>query len=185
MNDPATVLDFDEDDSIIEDRERFRIEDDSQAAWAMRKLLSYRSKIAENDAIADAEHHRIEMWQQSVNAKFDHDVQYFEAILSDYARRQRDQGRKSVDTPYGVVKTRATQDKFKVTDEEAFFKWAADNLPDAIAIKRSPSLSELKKHVTVEQTDTLGPVAITEHGEIIPGVVVEPASVSVTVEVTK
>lgn len=168
------------------DRERFEVTDDSQAAWAMRKLLSIRKRIAENEAIADAERTRIDEWVHQANSKFQPDVAYFEALLTRYAQQQRaSDDRKSIETPYGVVKSRATQDKFKVVDEDEFFKWADENLPDAVVLKRSPSLTALKKAVTVESTDTLGLVAMSEHGEIIPGVTVEPGGVNYTVEVTE
>jgi len=168
------------------DRERFEVTDDSQAAWAMRKLLSIRKRIAENEAIADAERTRIDEWVHQANSKFQPDVAYFEALLTRYAQQQRaSDDRKSIETPYGVVKSRATQDKFKVVDEDEFFKWADENLPDAVVSKRSPSLTALKKAVTVESTDTLGLVAMSEHGEIIPGVTVEPGGVNYSVEVTE
>lgn len=185
-----TVHEFDEDGDVTrydaEDRERFEITDDAQAAWAMRKLLSFRQKMSENEAIAESEIQRINEWLHRVNRRFDDDVAYFEAILTVYARRQRDtEGRKTIDTPYGSVKSRATQAKFKVTDEDEFFAWAEVNLPDVIQIKRSPSLTALKSAATVEHTDTLGLVAMTEDGEIIPGVAVEEGGVNYTVEVTK
>lgn len=180
----VTIHEFDE--TPEPERERFEITDDAQAAWAMRKLLSLRKKMAENESIADAERTRIDAWLHHTNSKFEPDTAYFEAILTRYAQQQRaSDDRKSIETPYGVVKSRATQDKFKVTDEDKFFKWAEENLPDAIAVKRSPSLTALKKAVTVESTDTLGLVAMSEHGEIIPGVAVEPGGVNYTVEVAE
>jgi len=168
------------------DRERFEIKDDEQAAWAMRKLLAFRKKMAENEAIADAERTRIDAWLHHVNEKFAPDVAYFEAILTRYAQQQRAaDDRKSIETPYGVVKSRSTQAKFKVIDEDTFFKWAEENLPDAIAVKRSPALTALKKAVSVESTETLGLVAMSEHGEIVPGVAVEAGGINYSVEVSE
>ena len=178
------IYEFDTEDAP--DRERFEITNDEQAAWAMRKLLAFRKKMAENEAIADAERTRIDAWLHRVNEKFAPDVAYFEAILTRYAQQQRTaEDRKSIETPYGSVKSRATQDKFKVIDEDEFFKWAEENLPDAIAVKRTPSLTALKKAVTVESTETLGMVAMSEHGEIVPGVAVELGGVNYTVEVAE
>jgi hypothetical protein len=169
-----------------EERERFHIIDDAQAAWAMRKLLALRSKVDENTAIADQEVNRIQEWLHRVNGKFDSDITYFEAILKIYAQKQRESdGRKTIETPYGVVKSRATSDKFRVVDEEAFFAWAEANLPDAIAVKRSPSLTVLKEKALAEHTDTLGMIAMTTDGEIIPGVDVEAGGINFTIEVSK
>ena len=58
-------------------------------------------------------------------------------------------------------------------------------MPDAITVKRSPSLAAIKSAVTVESTESLGLVAMTENGEIIPGVDVTAAGVNFSVEVTK
>jgi len=184
MSETVSIHEFDTEDAP--EKERFEITDDAQAAWAMRKLLSLRSKMAENEAIADAERTRIDAWLHYANHKFESDVAYFESLLTVYAQRQREtEDRKSVETPYGSVKSRATQDKFKVVDEEAFFKWAESALPEAINVKRTPALAALKKAATVESTDTLGMVAVMEHGEIVPGVAVEPGGVNYSVEVSK
>jgi len=167
-------------------REHFQIMDDAQASWAMRKLLAFRSKMAENEAAAQAEHHRIDEWLTRVNGRFDSDVEYFEAILTQYARAQRDsENRKTIDTPYGVVKSRATQQKFRVEDTESFFSWAHLNAPQLITVKESPNLTALKDFASAENTQTLGAVAMTTDGEIIPGVTVEPGDVNYTVEVAK
>ena len=186
----VTIHEFDEDGDVTryqaEDRERFEIKDDAQAAWAMRKLLSLKKKWDETEAIADAERTRIDAWVHHAHSKLEPDVTYFQALLTRYAQQQRaSDDRKSIETPYGVVKSRSTQPKFKVTDEDEFFKWAEENLPDAVVVKRSPSLTALKKAVTVESTGTLGLVAMSEHGEIIPGVAVEPGGVNYSVEVAE
>lgn len=187
MSNPIDVLDFDTEAAMpSEERDRFQIEDDAQAAWAMRKLLSLRAKITENEKIAEAERVRIDSWLHYANAKYDGDVSYFESLLTQYAIKQREaEGRKTIDTPYGAVKSRATQPKVKVLDDDEFLKWATDSLPQAVQIKATPIVSVLKEHVTIEHTDTLGWVAMTESGEIVPGVSAEPAGVNYSVEVSK
>jgi hypothetical protein len=174
------------DNPIEGERERFQVTDDSQAAWAMRKLLSLREKMTENENIAEAERYRINSWLEYANSRYEDDVVYFEGLLTQYAKTQREtEGRKTIDTPYGFVKSRATQPKFKVTDEDEFFKWAAESLPDAVAVKYTPVIPVMRNALTVEHTTTLGLVAMTENGEIVPGVTVEPAGVNYNVEVTK
>lgn len=187
MSNPVDVLDFETTAPMpSEQREHFEVEDDAQAAWAMRKLLSVRAKMAENEKIAEAERVRIDSWLHYANAKYEGDVTYFESLLTRYAAKQRDvEGRKTIDTPYGSVKSRATQPKVKVLDDDEFLKWATDSLPQAVQIKASPLVGVLKEHVTIEHTETLGWVAMTEAGEIVPGVVAEPAGVNFSVEVSK
>ena len=184
MSEPVDIHNFDVDPEP--DRERFEIEDDEQAAWAMRKLLHVRRRMGANERMMNAEITRIEAWRERVDNRFQPEVDYFEAILTQYAHKQRSrEDRKTIDTPYGVVKSRSTSDKFKVVDEEKFLEWASENLPDAVSVKITPSVIAIKEASTVEHTRTLGLVAMTEHGEIIPGVTVEPGGVNYTVEVTE
>lgn len=190
MEQTATLQDFDLDDEnpVSDDRQltNFQVTDDLQAAWAMRKLLSLKNKMTENEEIAQTEHARMDEWLIRVNGRFECDVLYFEALLTQYARNQRQaEGRKTIDTPYGVIKSRATQSKFKVEDAEQFLQWATINAPQLINIKTSPNLTALKDFASQEETQTLGPVAMTIDGEIIPGVTVDPADINFTVEVAK
>jgi hypothetical protein len=181
-------FDLEEKPMTVEERDliNFQITDDGQAAWAMRKLLSLKNKMLENEEIAKAEQDRINSWLIRVNGRFDADVSYFEAILTQYARNQRNnEGRKTIDTPYGVVKSRATQSKFKVENVDEFLQWASINAPQLVNIKASPNLTALKDYASAEETQTLGAVAMTSDGEIIPGVTVDPANINFTVEVAR
>lgn len=177
-----TIHDFDENPIDVEG---FQIEDDASAAWAMRKLLHAEQERQKNVEVGEAEHQRIDAWLERVNSKFNRDIEFFEGLLRVYAVKQRAEGRKTIDTPYGSVKSRQTQAKFQVHDVDQFLSWADKNCPDAITVKVSPSVSALKGLVSVEHTDTLGWVAMMDTGEIVPGVSVEPADVSYTVEVSK
>lgn len=184
------IYEYDQDGDVMRynteegSREHFHIADDAQAAWAMRKLLAFKKKIVENENAANAEYQRIDDWLNRVNSRYASDIEYFEAILMQYARVQRQsEGRKTIDTPYGMVKSRATQSKFKVENSEEFIQWASINAPQLVYIKASPNLTALKEFASAEETQTLGAVAMTEDGEIIPGVAVEPANVNYTVEV--
>jgi hypothetical protein len=181
------LIEYDADDAptrdIAEDRESFRIQDDQQAAWAMRKRAQYRAKMSENMDVAEAEMHRITEWLVRVNESVEKNAQYFEALLIDYARRQRQtDNRKTIDTPYGRVKSRALQVKYEVFDVDEFVNWAQQHRPELISVKISPDLRALKDAVTPEDTPTMGRVAVTEGGEVIPGVTFEPANVSFTFE---
>jgi len=174
-----------ETETIQEEREHFKIVDDAQAAWAMRKLLGYQKKIEENKTIAEAELQRIDAWLDHVNSKFDSDIGYFEAILVQYARNERVvSDRKTIETPYGKVKSRQTQPKYTI-DETEFLPWAKVHRPEWVQTFEKPVLAEIKKQTEIEHTTTLGPIAMTPDGEIVPGVRVDPAAINFTVEVDK
>lgn len=173
-------------DEYDDPKDSFRIEDDQQAAWAMRKLLAARIRRDSNMQVADAERQRIEQWLEYVNAKHDRDIAYFEGILVEYASRMRvSDDRKSIDTPYGVVKSRQGQPRINVLDADEFINWARQGHEDLLTVKVSPSLAAIKALAEIEVTETLGPVAITPDGEVIPGLDIQPATVNYTVEVSK
>lgn len=165
-----------------EDRERFKITDDSQATWAMRKAAAAKARLAEIQAIADAEIERIQAWAEQQSREPIRDVDYFEAILIEYAIGQRAEGRKTISTPYGVVKSRAGQPKWKVDDAEAFLSWARrNNRPDLIRVKEEADMARLKT-----EFENTGDAAVDpESGEVVPGVSVSDAHTSFTVEVAK
>jgi len=159
------------------DRERFKVKNDEQAVWAMRKLAAARARLNEIQKIADAEIERVQAWASSESTEPLRDTDYFEAILTEYAIGQRAEGRKSVSTPYGSVKSRQGQVKYVILDEAEFLAWAKAHRPDWVQVKESPALSVIRAaHVEVP--------ADPDTGEVIPGMDVQPASVSYRVEVS-
>lgn len=161
----------------------FAISDDRQAAWAMRKLLGHREQVDQIVDVANAEIERIQQWAAGEVSKHQRDLDYFEALLTDYALRQRMlEDRKTITTPYGKVSTRVGQPKMVVSDE--FIEWAQANHPEWIRTKVEADLSTFKSAVVIEETDG-GLAAVTEDGDIVPGVTVEAAQVTATVGVGK
>jgi hypothetical protein len=160
------------------DRERFKIENDSQATWAMRKAAIARGRLDEIKTIAEAEIARIQDWAEHESRVPMRDLDYFEGILIEYAMKQRAEGRKTVSTPYGAVKSRIGQTRFVFSDKAEFIEWAKVNHPDWLVVKEDVSLSALRD---ASLTDSADPAS----GEIIPGLNVEPPTVNFTVEVSK
>lgn len=179
------IHDFDEYEQPDDYRERFTIEDDAQAAWAMRKCLAARVRRDDNIKVAQAERHRIDSWLAAVNQRAESDISYFEGILTEYASRERALGRKTIDTPYGVVKSRQGQPKIAIADADEFIAWAREGHEELLVVKVSPSISAIKALAEIEVTESLGVVAITPDGEVIPGLDVQPAAVGYVVEVSK
>lgn len=178
MTDTVNAIEFDTTE-VSADRERFRIEDDSQATWAMRKAAAARTRLDEIKAIADAEIERIQAWAEHESREPMRDIDYFEGILTEYAIAQRAEGRKTISTPYGSVKSRMGRAKYVVEDAEAFFEWARQNRPQFIRVKEEPDLTAIREFVPANAG------VDRETGELIPGLRVEPSSPSYTVEVSK
>lgn len=177
MTDTISAIEYDNTEPV--DRERFKIEDDSQATWAMRKISAAKGRMSEIQAIADAEIARIQEWAEREAREPLRDIDYFEFILTEYATKQRAEGRKTVSTPYGSVKSRMGQAKYVVDDTEAFLQWAKANRPEFIRVKEEPDVSAMRERVPADSA------VDPETGEVIPGLRVEPGSPSYKVEVSK
>lgn len=181
MSLPAVPLDeFDPAPPVLDaDRERWRIEDDSAAEWALRKLASLRGKMEENRRIAEAERQRIDSWLEHANESLTRDAAYFEGVLGEYALRQRsDADRKSISLPHGMVKTRASSRKYDVTDTDAFLSWARENAPVLIRVTEAPHKSNFEVCLDVRD----GHVIEVETGEIVPGLAASDLPPSVTID---
>ena len=177
--DEVSINEFDV-EGQVELKESYRITNDAGAVWAMRKLHNVNQQLKANNEIADAEKLRIEMWLEKVNVKPEQEAQYFRAILEDYAKRERaESGRKSIQLPHGVVKSRITNSKIKVEDVELFIKWAETNsLDDLVRIKKEPAVSDFKTVLEIS-----GDKAVhVATGEIVEGVVIAPESINYSVE---
>lgn len=154
-------------------KEAFRVNDDSSATWAMRKLKSLADQIRTNDEIYNKELERLTAWLTAVNTPLSRSAEFFEAHLIDYARRQREeQDRKSVSTPYGTVKSRVTPTRVQV-DEPTFVAWAHDQCRDDLLTfsEPKPNKTEIKKAI--------------EAGQDIRGVVLLDGGVNFSIEVSK
>ena len=178
MTDTVNAIEFDTTEVSL-DRERFKIEDDSQATWAMRKAAAARTRLDEIKAIADAEIERIQAWAEHESREPMRDIDYFEGILTEYAMAQRAEGRKTISTPYGSVKSRMGSTKYIVDDPDAFFEWARQNRPDFIRVKEEADLPTMKQFLPSDAA------VDPDSGEVIPGLLVEPGSPSYKVEVSK
>jgi len=183
MSQTFDALSWDNENSPApEVREAFRVEDDQQATWAMRKLAAARNRIAEIESIANAEIDRIQEWADAECRQPMRDAEYFKFILTEYARDQRaTEGRKTISTPYGAVKSRMSQEKFVVEDQDAFLEWARKNHPEFIRVKELPDLVALKDSAL----NVPGAAVDSESGEVIPGLRSEPGSPTFTVEVSQ
>lgn len=172
------AMDWDEPGSGDEDRERFRIQNDSQAVWAMRKLASAKARLHDISLIAEAEIDRIQHWAEQQSREPMRDATYFEGILMEYGRAQREEGRKTVSTPYGAVKSRIGRSRYTFSDKQGFIEWARQHRPEWVAVKEEPSLSALHDANVQGSADP-------ETGEVIPGLEVDPPQVTFSVEVEK
>ena len=172
MESIQNIDEFEIDEAPI--REAFTVDDDAKADWALRKLRSLRRKQEQNQKLAEAEVQRVSEWLSKVNTDLENDARYFEAILTPYALLQRSEGRKSVVLPHGTLKTVAGRAKVEIENADEFVKWAEENNPLLLRIKKEPDKKALSELITEDNQ------VISTEGEIIPAVKVLPAETSVS-----
>ena len=177
-------------DEVLEDeekRERFRIENDSQATWAMKKLREVLNKRHEQISIGEYEILMIKTWIEEVSGKYDYNIQYFEGLLKDYGRRQREEGVKTVTTPYGKIASRMAEFKINCANPDEFIEWAETALPQVVRVKKEMATSVIKELVKdgtlIADFESLK--MITSDGEVMPAIVLVPPSLAVTITTEK
>ena len=90
---------------------------------------------------------------------------------------QRAQGRKSIDLPDGVVKTRS-QSATVAVDKSTFVQWALEaKRDDLLRVSYAPDVDAIKSTTVVDG----GHVVDVASGEVLPGVQPVPERVSVSI----
>lgn len=150
-------------------RERFRITDDSQANWAVRKIAQARRELAKAEELAEAEIARIKAWLDGQRKDAMRTVSFFEGLLREYylPRFAADPRLKTVKLPAGKVQVRAQQPEFE-RDEAALLAWLKVTGRTALVeVKETPRWASLKTLIDVTADGTC---FIASTGEVVEGV---------------
>jgi hypothetical protein len=155
-----------------EEREAWRIEDDSAASWALRKLRVYEEEIDRLSMLAARERARVSNWElERTKSLYGHKA-FFESKLIDYRRRLERKDPKLPQTyhvPGGAITRRKARARVEVTDAQVFLDWAKER--DGDAVKLTPLVSALKDRKDRYRVDEeTGSVVDLETGEQVPGV---------------
>ncbi|GIM45929.1 phage protein [Collibacillus ludicampi] len=165
-----------------EARENFVVDTKEKAVWALRKLAKIRREMAENQAIAEEEIRKFQVWLEDVNGALQKDAEYFEGLLQAYHRMVLEENpkAKSIKLPYGTLKARIQEPEY-IRDEEKLLTWTKANRPESIKVKESVDWSSLKKTII----STANGVAIDENGQVVEGVTVVERGIKFSVEVAE
>lgn len=163
-------------DELTDDElELSRIEEDGALWRAMRSLGYVARRRKARLARALAEHQRIDAWLDRDDKSDARREAYHRLIIESFARERRAEsaGRvKSIDTPYGLVRTREVKGRVVIADRDAFFEWVhAEDRQDMVRVKEEPDSYALAAHVKAT-------------GELPPGCALGEDSLSVIVEPT-
>lgn len=150
----------------------FKVTNEREADWALRKLAQRRRQAEANRELAEAERERIDTWLAERNAELQADCEFFEGHLAAYHAQilVKDEGRKTIKLPGGTLKARKRPDGVEVTDE--FIPWALDNnRNDLVRVKHEVDKNAVKQ-------------AVLKDGEILTGVDVVKGDLTFSVEVS-
>ena len=153
------------------ENQRFRIQDDNQADWALRKIARARQNLKKNDETAKVLIDRINCWLDSESDKDNREIQFFTALLQEYFEAQFvfNPHKKTYKLPAGQVQFRMQQPEFKRDDATLLEFLKSREMTDFIETKETPKWGELKKQIQVVGEHVVIKDGKME-GEIIDGV---------------
>lgn len=151
--------------------EQFKITDEQQANWALRKIKQLQEQQRETNALAEAEIEKINAWAESENEKAQRSIDYFQGLLAAYAMEQKQKNPKfkSMKLPNGAIRFRKQQPKFHYDDEKLLESLKRTGKTDFIKVKEVPDKAAVKKAFILHEDKLVDP----DTGEFIEGVTVE------------
>lgn len=168
----------------VEEKEPFRIQDMSQLDWAFKTLSEITAEDNEIKQRADVQRSQIDKWEQVERGKLTNDMEYFQGIIRVYHQEQLalNPKAKTLSTPFGVSKTRTSEEAPEQADKDTILQHVLDNgLEDLI--KYDYKWSDLKKSLKIAEVNGRK-VAVDENGAIVEGITIKPESTNYTVDIT-
>jgi phage host-nuclease inhibitor protein Gam len=173
---PDILEDLMEDGEIedVDDSKPWKMDTPERAAWGLRKLAYWQSRIDEVDRIAASEIERIRIWQDMTNANFRRSVEYFEGQLESYHRVEfsKDEKKKTLTFPAGVLKRTEGSYSVGVEDPDAFLEWAVKNADTLVRVpdpKPEVNKQEITKAIKSKTLVERNGV-VYQDGEPVPGI---------------
>lgn len=185
-------------EQAIERDERFEIDNDELANWALKKIKGIRGEANRQITNLDREIARYEHEKQEVKRRSDNEAAYFESLLSGYMIRLGESGAikytKAGNAVYrlpdGKIKYTGSSQKLKHDDEKLLTALNNAGRDDLIKVRMEPKWAEVKKIVKIDEEGRAHIETVNaETGEImdaiIAGVAVETVPPTITVEVSE
>lgn len=149
--------------------DRFIIDDEDKANWALRKLAKITAARDDVKAQARVEFDRIATWLDEQLTRADREAEFFEELLEQFHRNQltADPRRKTINLPAGTLRARKKPPNVEIEDVDAFLEWAREERPEFVRTKYEVARTAVKD-------------AACKDGEVLPHVAVEPEGVSYT-----
>ena len=150
--------------------ERFVIDNDSKADWAIEKIMAENAERDRLIKLADERIKELSDKKKELIDKAADKTNYLTALLRIYFESVKPSSVTKTQAKYklltGTLVMKKQQPEY-VRDEQIMMDWARANAPDYIKVSESVNWGELKK-VTETQGDK---VIYKDTGEVVPGVV--------------
>lgn len=150
--------------------DRFKVENEQQANWALRKIKQYKDEIEKTNKLAEEEKEKIDMWAKQENERHKDSIDYFQSLLAEYAMKLKedDPELKTTSLPNGELQFRKQQPKWEYKNDVLVGSLKKAGMNDLIRIKEEPKKSDIKKAVEVVD----GKAINKETGEVIEGITI-------------
>lgn len=149
----------------------------NRVVWRIGRL---RAQLAEDEALYRSERERLDDWIGDARRRVGGQIEFLEGLAEVYHRRLlgEDRRRKTVKLPAGELQARKARDHWEINDAE-LIAWAEAHDFPALVNRPAPKVNRnaVKKHLAHMPADGEDVhYAVTDDGEVVPGVVVHVAS---------
>lgn len=168
-----------------EAREKWRIDGERTADWALRRLARGRDHMDRVRRLANEEHAAIDEWVARELERDERDERFFVGKLREWMEELRANGddRKTISYPGGKLRRKAGRTRVEIDDEAALLAWLEEHVDDLEAVVEYRSTIRKgevgKRYKSKVRDDVPGdyPCVDPDSMEILPGVrIVRPES---------
>jgi hypothetical protein len=162
--------------------DRFVVDDDHTADWALRKLGQLETQTRRRAAFVAAEMERLQAWQAHEDRQADHFAVYLTALLRPYDDQLKAAGKvsarhKGYRLPHGTLTARLAAIEWEV-DEATLLAWAEATHPKLVRVTKAPAWNVIKPQLVPARDAPLAEATMevidTRTGEVrvvpVPGV---------------
>jgi Bacteriophage Mu Gam like protein len=162
--------------------DRFVVDDDHTADWALRKLGQLEARTRERAAFVAVEMERLKAWQAHEDRQAERFAAYLTALLRQYYDQLKAEGKvsarhKGYRLPHGALTTRQAPIEWEV-DEATLLSWAEATHPELVRVTKAPAWNVIKPKLMPARDDPRAEATMevidTRTGEVrvvpVPGV---------------
>lgn len=164
-----------------EEKEHFVVDDDNKACWALKQIKKLQNEIGQKKELADSQIYQVKQWLEEETGKRKKNIEYLESLLQEYGYqlKKKDSKLKTHSLPFGDLKFRKQQPKWKYGDEkdivESLEQHGFNEESGLIKVDKKAVKKEIKALVKTKNSPykiKKRRIVNTETGQVIKGVTV-------------